>query len=51
MVDKPLTMEQAGGFVVHPVSDLPEEMRERIKRRKFEPNPDRTKSDYDEMEW
>ncbi len=47
MVDK----EPVDGWKVTPMSELPEDMRERLKRKRFDPNPAKTASDYDEMDW
>ena len=40
-----------GGFQVRLMSELPTRMLERILRRRFDPNPDRVTSDYDELRW
>ena len=43
--------EPVGGWMVTPLSELPEEMRERLMRRRFDPNPAKVESDYDEKGW
>ena len=44
-------MSAAGGFVVRPVTDLPERMRARMKQRRYDVDPARQDSDYDELRW
>ena len=43
--------EPTAGFQVRPMSELPTRMLERMMRRRFDPNPERVSSDYDELRW